>query len=237
MCKNLMKTPNYVTNNIYGTYVLLEACKNYNNISKFIYASTDEVYGLTNNESTNDNLTSKLNLILCPTNPYAATKASAEMIAMSYHHSFKVPVIITHMNNIYGENQHSEKIVPKFIGLLQNNEKITIHGDGSQYRALIHISDIVDAFDILICHGNIGETYDITADDDEIHSVCDIAKILINVIKQTDKFDDWIEYIPNRPTNNKNIQLSSHKLKNMHWQPKMKFIDGLTKLVSQTQFH
>ena len=124
--------------------------------------------------------------ILCPTNPYAATKASAELIAQSYYHSFGLPIIITRGNNVYGPNQYPEKIIPRFIKLLKENKKVTIQGDGSNVRAFIHVKDVVNAFDIILEKGVIGEIYNIGSDDNEEYSVYDVAKMLIKKIKQRD---------------------------------------------------
>ena len=86
--------------------------------------------------------------ILCPTNPYAATKAGAELLAQSYNHSFKLPIIITRGNNVYGPNQYPEKLIPKFIKLLKENKKVTIQGDGSNIRAFLHANDTANAFEL-----------------------------------------------------------------------------------------
>ena len=86
---------------------------------------------------------------MCPTNPYAATKAGAELIAQSYYHSFNMPIIITRGNNVYGPNQYPEKIIPRFIKQLKDNQKVTIQGDGSNVRAFIHVMDVARAFTII----------------------------------------------------------------------------------------
>ena len=80
--------------------------------------------------------------ILCPTNPYAATKAGAELIAQSYYHSFKLPIIITRGNNVYGPDQYPEKIIPRFIKQLKNNEPVTIQGKGTAKRSFLHVLEI-----------------------------------------------------------------------------------------------
>ena len=109
------------TNDIVGTHNLLESSRLYGKIERFIHVSTDEVYGESMN--TVDEKHKTEHSILCPTNPYAATKAGAELIAQSYSHSFKMPIIITRGNNVYGPNQYPEKLIPRFIQQLKNNEK------------------------------------------------------------------------------------------------------------------
>ena len=108
----------YTKDNIVGTHTLLECCRKWGKITKFIHVSTDEVYG--ENENLDENCSDIKNekSILNPTNPYAATKASAEMIVNSYVYSYKMPIIITRGNNVYGPNQYPEKLIPKFIKLL-----------------------------------------------------------------------------------------------------------------------
>ena len=123
------------------------------------------------------------NSILCPTNPYAATKAAAELIAKSYYHSFKMPIIITRGNNVYGPNQYPEKLIPRFIQQLQQNKKVTIQGDGSNVRAFLHVSDVCSALKLVLEKGETGEIYNIGSDDHHEYTVLDISKILIEFIK------------------------------------------------------
>jgi dTDP-D-glucose 4,6-dehydratase len=171
--------------------------------------------------------------VLCPTNPYAATKAGAELIAQSYFHSFNLPIIITRGNNVYGPNQYPEKIIPRFIKLLKENRKVTIQGDGSNVRAFIHVKDVVNAFDIILDKGIIGEIYNIGSDDNEEYSVYDVAKILIRKIKNIDNdfYDDHIEYIEDRPFNDKRYYISNEKIKKLGWSIQENFDKGIDELI------
>ena len=130
----------FTDDNVLGTHKLLECCRIYGQIELFIHVSTDEVYGETGNVKKTEQS------LLCPTNPYAATKAGAELLARSYLHSFDQPIIITRGNNVYGINQYPEKLIPKFINLLRANKKLPIHGDGKAMRAFLHVRDTVAAF-------------------------------------------------------------------------------------------
>ena len=219
----------FTKDNILGTHTLLECCRKYNRIKKFIHVSTDEVYGesmisIDENKKTEHS-------ILCPTNPYAATKAGAELIAQSYNHSYKMPIIITRGNNVFGKNQYPEKLIPKFIKQLKNNEKVSIQGDGSAIRAFLHTDDTSSAFEYILEKGEIGEIYNIGCDDDMEYSVMDIAKILIKKIKNTDKYEDWIEYIEDRPFNDSRYFISNEKLKKLGWTIKMDLISGLNDII------
>ena len=219
----------YTNDNILGTHTLLEASRIYGKIKKFIHISTDEVYGesLISDDEEKKNEQS----ILCPTNPYAATKAGAELIAGSYRFSFNLPIIITRGNNVYGPNQYPEKLIPRFIELLQNNQKVTIQGDGSNIRAFLHSEDVASALECVLENGKVGEIYNIGSDEDQEYTVLEIAKILIKLIKNTDNFEEWIEYVEDRPWNDKRYYISNEKVKQLGWNIKIDFDEGLRKLI------
>jgi len=219
----------FTHDNILGTHTLLEACRKYNKIKKFIHVSTDEVYGESMNSIEEMHKTE--HSILCPTNPYAATKAGAELIAQSYNHSYKMPIIITRGNNVYGMNQYPEKLIPLFIKLLKENKKVTIQGNGTSVRAFLHASDTASAFEAILENGIVGEIYNIGCDINMEYSVIDIAKILIKLIKGTENYDEWIEYIEDRPFNDMRYYISNIKLKNLGWNIKIKLMDGLKELI------
>ena len=164
----------YTEDNVKGTHSLLEAVRLVNLDIKFLHFSTDEVYGESNlNEKPKDEMS-----LLCPTNPYAATKAAAEMLVNSYIHSYGLKAIISRGNNVYGENQYPEKLIPKFIKLLQNNKKCTIHGKGDSLRSFIHVLDVCTAVDTLIHYGKIHQIYNIGSDAKDEKTVLDVSKIL-----------------------------------------------------------
>ena len=219
----------YTKDNILGTHNLLEACRKYGKINKFIHISTDEVYGesLISDDEEKKNEQS----ILCPTNPYAATKAGAELIAGSYRFSFKMPIIITRGNNVYGENQYPEKLIPRFIKLLKENKKVTIQGDGSNVRAFLHAMDVASALDCILKNGKVGEIYNIGSDEDKEYTVVEIAHILIKLIKNDNDYNKYIEYVEDRPFNDKRYYISNEKVKNLGWEIKKDFMEGLRELI------
>jgi dTDP-glucose 4,6-dehydratase len=226
----------YTNDNILGTHNLLEAVRlNCKTLKLFIHVSTDEVYG--ENES-EDIKTEKS--ILCPTNPYAATKASAELLAQSYHHSFKIPIIITRGNNVYGPKQYPEKVIPKFIHQLKTGSKVTIQ-NGNCMRAFLHVYDTATAFIAILEKGKIGEIYNIGCDEGMEYSILEVAKILIgklgkhtNVDNVDDNaiidFNDYIEYIEDRPFNDKRYYISNDKLKKLGWNISIDFETGINEL-------
>ena len=169
--------------------------------------------------------------VLCPTNPYAATKAGAELLAQSYSHSFKMPIIITRGNNVYGPNQYLEKVIPRFIHQLKSNEKLTIQGDGRCVRAFLHAKDTASAFINILEKGKIGEIYNIGCDEGMEYSILDVAKLLIKKIKLTDNYNDWITYIEDRPFNDKRYYISNKKVKDLGWSITIKFDEGIDMLI------
>jgi 3,5-epimerase/4-reductase len=227
----------YTKDNVLGTHHLLEAARLYcPTLIKFIHVSTDEVYG----ESllTCDEQHKTEQSVLCPTNPYAATKAGAELIAQAYFHSFKMPIIITRGNNVYGPNQYPEKVIPRFIQQLQKGEKITIQGDGSCVRAFLHAYDVAEAFIKILEKGHVGEIYNIGCDEGMEYSILDVAKLLIRKIKgvtdsdSDNEYKKWITFIEDRPFNDQRYYISNNKLKQLGWDIKIKFQEGMDMLIT-----
>ena len=221
----------YTKDNILGTHNLLEVNRLHNpELQKFIHVSTDEVYGESMLDENENHKTEQS--ILCPTNPYAATKAGAELIAQSYNHSFGMPIIITRGNNVYGPNQYPEKVIPRFINQLKEDKPITIQGDGSCVRAFLHAYDTATAFETILEKGNVGEIYNIGCDEGMEYSILDVAKILIKKIKGDDKdIEKWIDYIEDRPFNDKRYYISNEKLKKLGWTITISFDEGINKMI------
>ena len=217
---------NYTIDNILGTHQLIECCRLYGNIKRFIHISTDEVYGeiaIDSEESTEISL-------LNPTNPYAATKAGAEFIVRSYYYSYNTPIIIIRCNNVYGAKQYPEKIIPKFITLLSENKKMTIHGTGLTRRNFIYVDDVINAINLITIKGELNNVYNIGSNDE--YNVIEIATILLNHIKgPEEKIEDWIEYIKDRNFNDFRYAINTTKLNNLGWEKTINFNDGIKKTV------
>jgi dTDP-glucose 4,6-dehydratase len=219
----------YTNDNVLGTHTLLETARRYGKVEKFIHISTDEVYG--ESMIVDDEEKKNESSVLCPTNPYAATKAAAELIAKSYYFSFKMPIIITRGNNVYGPNQYPEKLIPRFIKLLKEDQPVTIQGDGSNVRAFLHVLDVCSALECVIEKGQLGEIYNIGSDDHYEYSVLEIAQKLIQKIKNTDDFNKWITYIDDRPFNDKRYYISNEKVKQLGWTINVDFETGINELL------
>ena len=220
----------YTMDNIVGTHNLLEAARLHcGSLSRFVHVSTDEVYGESMLDVNEQHKTE--HSILCPTNPYAATKAGAELIAQSYNHSFGMPIIISRGNNVYGPSQHEEKLVPRFIKLLRENKKLTIQGDGSCVRAFLHASDTAKAFKCILEKGKVGEIYNIGCDDGMEYTVLEVAEKILALVKPGESLEDWVTYVEDRPFNDKRYYISNKKLKELGWEVSVSFNEGLAQLV------
>ena len=216
----------YTSDNITGTHNLLECLRKYqlntNKLKLMVHISTDEVYG---ESELNENAKTEMS-ILCPTNPYAATKAGAELLVQSYIHSYKLPIIITRGNNVYGPRQYPEKLIPKFMNLLINNEKCTIHGDGKNLRSFIYIDDVVKAFDLIFHKGQLTEIYNIGTSNE--YNVQDIAIRIIAIINDG-LFEDNIIYVKDRNFNDKRYFVNYDKLTSLGWEQTIDINEGLSK--------
>jgi dTDP-glucose 4,6-dehydratase len=219
----------YTQDNIVGTHTLLEVTRQYGSIQKFINVSTDEVYGESLLDMNENHKTEQS--ILCPTNPYAATKAAAEMLAQSYNHSFNMPIENTRGKNVYGPNQYPEKVIPRFIQQLKNRLPVTIQGKGDCVRAFLHSHDTATAFQCILEKGKIGEIYNIGCDEGMEYSIMEVARILIKNIHETEDYDKLISYIQDRPFNDQRYYISNQKLKDLGWVITVNFSNGLNSLI------
>jgi UDP-glucose 4,6-dehydratase len=212
----------FTKNNIYGTHVLLEACKVTGQIKRFIHVSTDEVYGETEAEAIVGNHEASQ---LLPTNPYSATKAGAEMLVMAYGRSYGLPCITTRGNNVYGPNQFPEKLIPKFILLAMQGKPLPIHGDGSNVRSYLYCEDVAEAFECVLHKGVVGHVYNIGTKKER--RVIDVAKDICELFNLD--YKKSIKMVDNRPFNDQRYFLDDQKLVNLGWQERTSWVDGLQK--------
>lgn len=218
----------YTYDNVKGTHTLLEAIKNVNKNIIMLHFSTDEVYGQTDNNEMDENS------ILCPTNPYSASKAAAEMYVRAYIYSYKLKIIISRGNNVFGYNQYPEKLIPKFINLLREGNRCTIHGNGETIRNFIFIDDVCTAVDYIINNGTFGQVYNIGSDHSYERSVMDVTKLLVKKIKNDDDYTKYIITVDDRPFNDKRYLISNTKLKELGWKQTIDFDKGIDLLLKYT---
>ncbi|XP_078431259.1 rhamnose biosynthesis 1 isoform X2 [Wolffia australiana] len=210
----------FTKNNIYGTHVLLEACKVTGQIKRFIHVSTDEVYGETDEDAIVGNHEASQ---LLPTNPYSATKAGAEMLVMAYGRSYGLPVITTRGNNVYGPNQFPEKLIPKFILLAMRGSPLPIHGDGCNVRSYLYCEDVAEAFEVVLHRGEVGHVYNIGTKKER--RVIDVAKDICKLFDRDP--ESVIKFVENRPFNDQRYFLDDQKLKYLGWAERTPWEEGL----------
>jgi dTDP-glucose 4,6-dehydratase len=216
----------FIEDNIVATVNILEVCRTHSCIKKLLHVSTDEVYG---EIGLGDELCT-VDMKLNPTNPYSVSKASAEFFVQCYAMCYKIPVVITRGNNVYGPRQYHEKLIPKFIKLLLENKKCTIQGQGNTVRNFIHVYDTCTAFETVLSRGELNKIYNIGTDNE--YSVMDVTKKLVDIIKPGADSDDWIEYIKDRPWNDLRYGINSDDLRKLGWTEKYKdFDEGLKECV------
>ena len=211
----------FIETNILGTYSLLEAARKHDKL--FIHISTDEIYG---DAEGNESFTEQSNLK--PSNPYSATKASADLLVASYARTYGLRCITTRCTNNFGPYQFPEKLIPKTIIRLLKNLRVPLYGDGQQIRSWIYVDDHIRAIESLISKGKSGQVYNITAYD-EITNKSIVEKIL-DIMQKPYKM---IEYVGDRPGHDKRYSINSSKIENeIGWKPNHKFDDALQDTVN-----
>ncbi|XP_053311345.1 dTDP-D-glucose 4,6-dehydratase [Spea bombifrons] len=219
--------------NTYGTCILLNAAYGAG-VEKFVYISTDEVYGGSLDKEFDETSPKR------PTNPYASSKAAAESFVLSFWERYKFPVVITRCSNVYGPHQYPEKVIPKFISLLQHNRKCCIHGTGHQTRNFLYATDVVEALLTILKTGKLGEIYNVGTSF-EI-SISQLARELIELIKDTTtdtETKEWVEYVNDRPINDLRYPMKSEKIHSLGWRPQVHWKDGIRRTIEwyKNNFH
>ncbi|KFM28219.1 DEAD-box ATP-dependent RNA helicase 20 [Auxenochlorella protothecoides] len=213
----------FTMNNTYGTHVLLESARLYGKIRRFLNVSTDEVYGETSlGKAEGLSEASALE----PTNPYSAAKAGAEMMARAYHTSYKLPVIVTRGNNVYGPHQFPEKMIPKFILRAQRGEKLPIHGDGMSVRSYLYVEDVAEAYIIVMLKGTVGETYNIGTQKER--TVVDVAT---DIAKHFGLPANSIVHVRDRAFNDRRYFICDKKLLDLGWSETVDWKEGLKRTI------
>lgn len=205
--------------NVVGTHCLMETCRQLGT-QKIIHVSTDEVYGEVLEGSADENANLK------PTNPYSASKAAAEMVINGYIQSFKLPVIMIRANNMFGTRQFPEKIIPKFMLMLMQDQKLTLHGNGKNKRHFLAVRDFTNALKILNEKGKIGECYNIGTTQE--YKNIEIAENLCALFGLDSS--KYITYIEDRPFNDGRYAVNWDKITALGWAPKIKLEDQFTDL-------
>ncbi|HZS73283.1 MAG TPA: dTDP-glucose 4,6-dehydratase [Candidatus Nitrosotalea sp.] len=213
--RSITNPKSFVDSNIYGTYNILESIRKFK--KKFIQISTDEVFGSLKSGSADEKYPYN------PSSPYAATKASSEMLVQSYITTYDCDAMITRCTNNYGPMQNPEKLIPKTIILANKNEKIPIYGTGKNIRDWIYVWDHCNAILKIFSGGKSGQSYNIS-NDNEISNITIVRKIL----EIMGKSYDLIHLTKDRPGHDFRYSLNSKKIrKELRWKPEYNFEKGL----------
>ncbi|NWK70900.1 dTDP-glucose 4,6-dehydratase [Bacillus paramycoides] len=212
--------PFYDTN-VIGTVTLLELVKKYPHI-KLVQVSTDEVYGSLGRTGKFTEETP-----LAPNSPYSSSKASADMIALSYYKTYQLPVIVTRCSNNYGPYQYPEKLIPLMVTNALEGKKLPLYGDGLNVRDWLHVMDHCSAIDTVLHKGRVGEVYNIGGNNEKTN--VDVVEQIIELLGKTKKD---IEFVTDRLGHDRRYAIEAQKMKNeFDWEPKYTFEQGLKETV------
>ncbi|EMA6342269.1 dTDP-glucose 4,6-dehydratase [Bacillus cytotoxicus] len=213
-------TPFFNTN-VMGTVALLEVVKRYPNI-KMLQVSTDEVYGSLGNEGFFTETTP-----LAPSSPYSSSKASADMIALSYFKTYGTHVSITRCSNNYGPYQYPEKLIPLMIIQALKGKKLPVYGDGKNIRDWLHVEDHCRALDAVMHRGKAGEVYNIGGNQERTN-----IEVVQSILQQLGKSETAIEFVADRLGHDRRYAIDASKIKKeLGWSPTYTFEEGLRETI------
>lgn len=218
--RSIDSSKEFIRTNILGTEILLNEVKN-NPKVKFLHVSTDEVYGSIESGNWDESCALK------PNSPYAASKASSDLLALAYCHTYSLDIMISRCCNNYGPNQFPEKLIPLFVTNLMNGKKLPVYGDGSNVREWIHVDDHCKALELIINNGAPGEIYNIGTGI-EISNL-NLAKKLLKIFN----FDEsYLHFVDDRLGHDKRYSLNFAKARNyLGYEPSVSFDEGLKETI------
>ena len=214
----------FLQTNVIGTSVLLDACRKYG-VDRYHQVSTDEVYGDLPLDRPDLFFTETTNLHT--SSPYSASKASADLLVMAYHRTYKVPVTISRCSNNYGPFHFPEKLIPLMIINALSDKKLPVYGDGLNVRDWLFVKDHCAAIDVILQKGKVGEVYNIGGHNERAN--IDVVKA---ILKQLGKGEDQIEHVTDRKGHDRRYAIDPTKIhEELGWLPTTKFEDGIRETV------
>lgn len=218
----------FIKTNIEGTYVLLEAALK-NKVKRFHHISTDEVFGalpLETKEKFNDQTPYN------PRSPYSASKAASDHLVRSYHTTYNLPITISNCSNNFGPYQFPEKLIPLAITNIIEGKKVPIYGDGLYVRDWLYVEDHCKAIDLILNKGQVGQTYLIGSQTEDISNL----EIIKKIIKIMGKDESVIAYVKDRPGHDRRYAIDWSMIKKeLGWQPESDFETSLVKTINWYQ--
>ena len=214
----------FLRTNIMGTQVLMDACRKYG-IKRYHQVSTDEVYGDLPLDEPDLFFTEETPIHT--SSPYSASKASADLLVLAYHRTFKLPVSITRCSNNYGPYHFPEKLIPLIISRALANESLPVYGKGENVRDWLYVEDHCSAIDLVIRKGREGEVYNIGGHNERTN-----LQVVKTILKELDKPESLITFVTDRPGHDRRYAIDPTKIHNeLGWLPATKFDDGIHKTV------
>lgn len=219
--RSILGSEVFFRTNVIGTNVLLEAARRFG-VEKFLQVSTDEVYGSLGAEGKFTETTP-----LSPNSPYSSSKAGADLTALSFEHTYGVPVVLTRCSNNYGPLQFPEKLIPLMIINALHDKPLPVYGDGLNVRDWIYVVDHNRAVEAVLEKGKVGEVYNIGADQEMTN--IEIIKLILNILG---KSEDLITYVKDRPGHDRRYAIDSTKIESeLGWKPEYRFEEAIVKTV------
>jgi dTDP-glucose 4,6-dehydratase len=221
--RSINEAGSFVNTNVWGTYVLLEAARRHRT-KCFIQISTDEVYGSCLNGSFDEDDTAN------PSSPYAASKASADLLALSYVRTYGLPVLITRSSNNFGPYQYPEKVIPLFITNALEDKPLPVYGDGRNIRDWIYVQDNCAAIDFVSQNGTPGEIYNIAAKNEREN-----LEIVDQILQLLKKPRGLIRFVQDRPAHDRRYSLDVTKMTALGWVATAGFKEALANTIEWYQ--
>jgi dTDP-glucose 4,6-dehydratase len=209
----------FVTTHALGTYVLLEAARAHG--LRYLQVSTDEVYGSIESGTFTEQSP------LAPSSPYSATKAGADLLVLSYFHTYGLETVICRGSNNYGPYQYPEKLIPLMVLNALHGDSLPVYGDGMQVRNWIHSTDFARAISHVLQNGVVGEVYNAGGPDEEPNMT-----VVERIVELTGAAASQIEHVADRPGHDVRYSLSSEKVRALGWEPRVRFEQGLAETVA-----
>jgi dTDP-glucose 4,6-dehydratase len=217
--RSLMEPDAFLRTDVFGVFTLLETVRELR-IPRLLHISTDEVYGSVAEGSSRE--TDPLR----PSNPYSASKASGDMLALAYWITHRVPVVITRSSNNFGPFQYPEKVIPLFITNAIDDVPLPLYGDGKNVRDWLYVVDNCEAIDLVLRRGREGEVYNIGGGH-EVENV----ELTHAILALTGKPAALIRPVTDRPGHDRRYSLDSSKVQTLGWRPRHAFPDALAETV------
>ena len=214
----------FLETNVIGTSVLMDACRKYG-IKRYHQVSTDEVYG--DLPLDRPDLLFTENTPIHTSSPYSASKASADLLVLAYHRTFKLPITISRCSNNYGPYHFPEKLIPLMIKKALANEPLPVYGNGSNVRDWLHVHDHCTAIDLIVRNGRDGEVYNVGGHNEKSN-----LEVVKTILKALDKPESLIHYVKDRPGHDLRYAMDPTKLMTeLGWTPKYTFETGIKETI------